>query len=315
MTGPDALRYGRAMKIVAVAAVCWVVGAGCSVVEDGEVGDGRDDAFLTGGKVDGLGVGEGSQEALAILEVANTLSVEALDASEAVGLDGRAARAIGARRDGPDEIPGTDDDLPFEFLWELDAVPYVGPVAIGKILTYAEANGYMVPPVVDIRIVGAVIGVGVAEGIEWDSFSAIDEQLIEDVLEALFGPSPYLSIIALLATPAVQAMSAPDAFGTATVDGSQQITLATVGNNSENTFQPIWPGSPGWSGVEFDDDIRIAVSLTDEDVFFEHDDIGIVELNAVDIRNAWRSSQVFAVDVSDQTDEQLLFVRISVSEP
>lgn len=72
----------------------------------------------------------------AILGVANTASLEALDVD--VGLDKRAAENIVLHRIGPDGLAGTGDDDPFETLAELDGVPYVGESALAKLLTYAE---------------------------------------------------------------------------------------------------------------------------------------------------------------------------------
>lgn len=103
--------------------------------------DGRDDAFLGSGKADGA-ISEDSDEARAVLALVNTASFEVLDDSDEVGLDVRAARGIYARRIGDDELPDTADDVPFETLAELDAVPWVGPSAFGKLLAYALDHGY-----------------------------------------------------------------------------------------------------------------------------------------------------------------------------
>ena len=54
-----------------------------------------------------------------------------------VGLDRRAAANIIARRDGPDEVYGTEDDDPFDTKYELDKVSYVGPSALAKLEAYA----------------------------------------------------------------------------------------------------------------------------------------------------------------------------------
>ncbi len=71
---------------------------------------------------------EGTCEAAGMLTVANEATFEELDLDAA--LDRRAAENIVAAR-------------PIETLAELDAVAYVGPSALGKILSYAEALGYL----------------------------------------------------------------------------------------------------------------------------------------------------------------------------
>ncbi|MFT3694550.1 MAG: hypothetical protein QM831_15485 [Kofleriaceae bacterium] len=105
----------------------WVLGLAACMSNAGDVGDGVDDSFVSGGKADGA-VSDGSPEATGVLAVANTLSQSALDND--VGLDSRAAKGIVARR-------------PFSNLASLDAVPYVGPVAFDKLLAYARAHGFI----------------------------------------------------------------------------------------------------------------------------------------------------------------------------
>jgi hypothetical protein len=104
-------------------------------------GDERDDRFVSDGKSDGA-ISEGSPEALGVLEVVNTLSTDALD--DDVGLDNRAAKNITKHHDGA--TTSASDDDPFDTLAELDAVPYVGPVAFGKLLDYAHAHGFVAKP-------------------------------------------------------------------------------------------------------------------------------------------------------------------------
>jgi hypothetical protein len=50
------------------------------------------------------------------------------------GLSATAAARIVAHRNGPDKMPGTADDDIFDSLNELDAVPYVGNLALGKLV-------------------------------------------------------------------------------------------------------------------------------------------------------------------------------------
>ncbi|MEW5743408.1 MAG: hypothetical protein AB1938_31145, partial [Myxococcota bacterium] len=59
---------------------------------------------------------------------AGTTTVEVLTLEATV--EARAAKNVVARRDGPDATFGTADDRSFASIAELDAVPYVGPVAL-----------------------------------------------------------------------------------------------------------------------------------------------------------------------------------------
>lgn len=90
-----------------------------------------DDDFV-GGKADGVaGFEEGSADAIAILELANTASFEELDDDAA--LDRRAAEGIIAARPARDDA----DRDGFQSLAELDAVSFVGPAAMGKLHDFA----------------------------------------------------------------------------------------------------------------------------------------------------------------------------------
>ncbi|MDX2093796.1 MAG: hypothetical protein SFX73_38525 [Kofleriaceae bacterium] len=87
--------------------------------------DGVDDT-ISDGKTDGFGVAEGTPEACGVLHVANTATLAEL--ADDIGLTRRAATNIVAER-------------PFVTLAELDTVPYVGPIAFGALLEFAEESG------------------------------------------------------------------------------------------------------------------------------------------------------------------------------
>ncbi|MEM6296749.1 MAG: hypothetical protein AAGA54_36115, partial [Myxococcota bacterium] len=110
---------------------------GCEAPESEGEADARDDAFLGGGKADG-GIEEGSADAVAVLALVNTASLEILD--DDVPLDRRAAVGIDTFRLGADGVEGTADDRVFETLAQLDAVPYVGRVAFEALLAYAREH-------------------------------------------------------------------------------------------------------------------------------------------------------------------------------
>ena len=112
--------------------------AGCVATPDDE----RDDSFLGSGKADTGGIDADSPEAAQILAVANGASRDTL--VETVGLATRSADALVAYRIGDDEQAGTADDERFDGLAELDAIPYIGPVAFGKLLAYVRAHDAMV---------------------------------------------------------------------------------------------------------------------------------------------------------------------------
>jgi hypothetical protein len=102
--------------------------------------DAADDAFLdTDDKADTGGIS--ADDASGVLRVANELTYTQL---RSAGVASTAARNIVAYRSGDDATAGTADDEQFDTLRELDAVPYVGPVAFAKLRSYAQAHGYIV---------------------------------------------------------------------------------------------------------------------------------------------------------------------------
>jgi hypothetical protein len=120
--------------------VGWIGCSGPASVD----GDAINDNLPAGGKADTAGLTDGTPEAAAILQLVNTASAETLKG--AVGLSAQAADNIYAVRIGDDEQPGTDDDVQFATLAELDAVPYVGPRAFRAMLAYVKRNGLVDAP-------------------------------------------------------------------------------------------------------------------------------------------------------------------------
>jgi hypothetical protein len=90
----------------------------------GEESDQEHDAFLEDGKADDT-LGISAAEGRAVLRLVNNASFETLDLD--VALDVRAARNIVAAR-------------PIETLAQLDAIAYVGPVALEKMVAHVNAQ-------------------------------------------------------------------------------------------------------------------------------------------------------------------------------
>jgi predicted ester cyclase len=113
-----------------------LIGSACVSGEPGAE-DIEQDSFSSTGKDELV---EGSREALAVLQVANTASVEVLAAPApgGVGLASNAVAKLNAVRLGTDGVPGTADDVTLDSLAALDAVPFIGRVALGKLLVYAR---------------------------------------------------------------------------------------------------------------------------------------------------------------------------------
>lgn len=129
----------------------WLLGTAawngaCVSSELDDLADDEAASFLgDASKADGLLAEEGSLTADAILRVANTLSLAELKSE--VHLSATTAKRIATYRAGADGALGTADDRFIASLSELDAIPYVGPVAYQKLEAYALglADRYVQP--------------------------------------------------------------------------------------------------------------------------------------------------------------------------
>lgn len=180
---------------------------------------------------------------------------------------------------------------------------------------------FVPPESVTIEIVDALIQPWMADKTMWDGLSSASLDEVQRLADALAGASPYTAAFDLVSSLANDAYAPPDPYAWAELwkDGAwmNALELCTMDNNDEDTFAPVWPGSPsfnyekGWSGVRVTPDMRIRVSHLDED-FSEHDSIGAVELNYDDVIAALKAKQIHPIQVDDQGQGQVLFVSISV---
>ena len=77
-----------------------------------------------------------------ILWLASHASYKTLD--ERVGLDVRAVENIVRYRNGKDEQSGTDDDIEFGSIKEIDGIKYVGPAGMELMLRYVQTHDVLV---------------------------------------------------------------------------------------------------------------------------------------------------------------------------
>jgi len=190
-------------------------------------------------------------------------------------------------------------------------------------------DGSVTLPVVDgsaggrlaiVRIVDAVIAPIKADGTSWDpslTGASVPPGLSQDLTKALASIDPLAAVASLLLAPATQALSKPDPYGTAQATVYGVITpphdLATPDAAIQDNFTPIWPATWNYQNIPIDTDVRISITLFDAD-FDANDPIGSAEINSADLRAALAAQKKLEVKVSDQTDGQLLFIGISVTE-
>lgn len=119
---------------------------------DGSPPDAIDAVGVLDGRADGFVVSPGSAEADAVLALVNRPigdlpEAEALRQLIGTRVHGIPTDGILAYRLGPDELPGgpLPDDQEFADLRALDAIAYVGPVAIRRLWELAKAEGLYAP--------------------------------------------------------------------------------------------------------------------------------------------------------------------------
>ncbi|QED26778.1 DUF4215 domain-containing protein [Microvenator marinus] len=99
----------------------------CAPIDDANEGvDPVDECVFCDDKADAFGISRNSYLAYGIVHLANNASLSVLD--DDVPLDARAAQGIVNQR-------------PFEFIEEVDTVPYVGKVAFNNMASYVQDNG------------------------------------------------------------------------------------------------------------------------------------------------------------------------------
>ncbi len=139
-------------KWAAVATVLMLAG-GCTAAIDsaGASPDARDAVGVSAGKADGSGFSDCELSAVVTwLNDAATTQQVVHDA----GVHIRASRNLMAHRNGPDGVFGTSDDDLFDDIGEVDAVSWVGPIAMRELVAAVEdrCTG-PTPPAADISAI------------------------------------------------------------------------------------------------------------------------------------------------------------------
>jgi hypothetical protein len=170
-----------------------------------------------------------------------------------------------------------------------------------------------------VLIEDALIGPGKVDRAPWDEGNPIPPQVFTDLNTALLGANPFGSAVAVvgekLLTDALDATEKPDVYGTMRLDGFGKIGteywLATIDQQTKDSFTPAFPGPVGFQQVPIDADVRLRIHLLDADLVND-DEIGIAVINSADMQAALASQMKYEVPVWDQTSNQILFIGISV---
>jgi hypothetical protein len=171
-------------------------------------------------------------------------------------------------------------------------------------------------------LIGALISPSTSDGRTWDGPDLTTTQIndLATLASLLSGQSPYVDIAAFVVNLGIMAYAPPDPFGVAELawngpfDPARNLELANTSTNTEDTFNPQWPGPPfpGWINVPSGPTLRVRVTLQDEDLVFD-DMIGTAELSAEDLRAAFNSGGIANIAVYDQGVHQILYLSVSVT--
>ncbi|MFT3697728.1 MAG: hypothetical protein QM831_31605 [Kofleriaceae bacterium] len=157
-----------------------------------------------------------------------------------------------------------------------------------------------------------------ADGRFWDGEGTVPAQDLAKFRDAAlkYGTAHATNTIALgaslatiVASIALSVGQQPDPYGTAALYVDGKAVKNTQLPKVRDSYVAHWAGV-SWD-VSLDTDVRIKLELTDKDVL--HDDfIGSVILTTEDIRAALQNGHVYPIPVTDQTNNQIISVSLSV---
>lgn len=163
-----------------------------------------------GGKADGAldALVDGTPEAIGVLRLLASPETTLAVLDDEAGLDRRAAQNLIAHRDGPDRLyeegaPGSDDDV-FDSVAEVDAVAWVGPSTLQRLLDFALQNDF---------VPGGGQRLGTWDGVEFTVAQAqatlafVNAASEDDLYAVLRDPRPVRSIEAARPLASVQQLS------------------------------------------------------------------------------------------------------------
>jgi hypothetical protein len=167
------------------------------------------------------------------------------------------------------------------------------------------------PTSLRVSIVSALIGPAKVSGLPWDGTGgAVDEGTWGELGVALGAADPYTAAVGILASMTDSGTARPDPKGTALLYSAGSETRIELPMAFRDTYTPTWSEAT-FHKVPGNIDQRLRITLIDQDVM-EDDPIGVVELTPADLEAARASGRIYQVRVSDQSQNQILFIGISV---
>ena len=183
-----------------------------------------DDSEASGGKADGSvdALVDGTPAAIGVQRLLNSAETTLAVLDDDAGLDRRAAQNLIAHRDGPDRVYESSDDDPFESVAEIDAVAWVGPSSLQRLLDFALENDF---------VPGGGQLLGTWDGVEFTVAQAeatlafVNAASEDDLYAVLRDPRPVRSIAEARPLASVQQLSQLYYIGRTMMERLQAATL------------------------------------------------------------------------------------------
>lgn len=177
------------------------------------------------------------------------------------------------------------------------------------------------PDRVNIALIDATVAPGTTQGKVWDGPGMASPETIQAVSRLLASaPARGKAGAAARAGAVVGEITAAIAAAVAPPDPKGHAELLVGGTSRrlalperQDTFRPTWSNA-SFDQVPLVEGLRLRVQLFDADDIGSDDPIGTAELNYDDVVAALSHEQVVQVRVDQQTQGQLLFIGISVTE-
>jgi hypothetical protein len=171
---------------------------------------------------------------------------------------------------------------------------------------------------VKIQIESALIGPGKADGTNWDGPGRIDPKTVQgvggimsQVATGVFAGGPAGALVAVtpfVAGPTMSLTAKPDTFGT--VDANWRGGTASVKlPKQQDTITPTW--AVPLEHIKLTEELKLRITLKDKDLVND-DDMGVAILDYRDVVAALENGKVYPVAVGSQTQNQVLFISITV---
>jgi len=161
-----------------------------------------------------------------------------------------------------------------------------------------------------VSFVGALINVCKADRRPWDGIGGkAAKKMVGMLAAAVANSNPYTTALGILAGPMANSIDKPDVYGH--VELHYRGNIAAVANLGvqNDSFTPQW-NNVAWRQIDINE-AYLRISLFDKDLL-DNDSIGIFEIGSELLKEAAAKGQVLPVQVSEQTNGQVLFGLISV---